>query len=75
MVKQKPECRYCQRDTLKHKVLTRKKLVRFEETDKIIDLICLNSILVRHPVGYNKKGSKEYRFFREICENHILLLK
>ena len=75
IVKQKPECRYCQRDTVKHKVLKRKKLVKFEETDEIIDLICLNSTLVRHPVGYDNKGSKEYKFFKETCESHILLLK
>jgi len=75
IVKQKPKCRYCQRDTLKQKVLKRKKLVKFEETDEIIDLICLNTILARHPIGYDKKGSKEYRFFRETCESHILLLK
>jgi len=79
MIKQKIECRFCRVDTIDHIVLKRRRLVKFEETGDFIDLRCINIVLIKHQIGYynksHKRGNKKYKFFREECNNHILLLK
>jgi len=80
-MKTKPECRFCKTNTDKRQVVKRRKLQLFEETDKLIDLICTNEILVSHRIGYEKdhkkygKNTIRRQNFRETCDNHIVLLK
>ena len=69
------ECRHCKYDSEKRVVLVRKPLISnpLQLLYGYQEFYCNNKIKVFRSFGRDKNRDKIFKWFEEICENHILV--